>query len=112
MSEADRGRILDLDVVVLDSYERVAAAERAHQCGAKKNCLDAILAISKYSQSSFFATPTEKQKQWEKAKIWEFLHKCDSFWDFKVGQLGISNFCESKTNQSMFIRSCAQMRQS
>lgn len=63
ISEADRGQVLDLDVVVLESYE-CAAAERAHQCGAKKkNCLDAILTISKYSQSSFFARPTENQKQ-------------------------------------------------
>lgn len=44
--------------------------------------------------------------------IWEFLHKCDSFWDFKVGEPGISKFCKSKTNQSMFVRLCARNRQS
>lgn len=61
MSEADGGQMLDLDMVVLDSYER-AAAERAHQCGAEKNCPDAILTIS------------------YKVQVWSVLFLCKTKW--------------------------------
>lgn len=49
MSEDGRGQMLDLDVVVQDSYDRTAA-ERVHQCGAEKNCPDAILTINYRAQ--------------------------------------------------------------
>lgn len=48
MSEAGRGQMLDLDVVVQDSYDSTAA-ERVHQCGAE-NCPDAILTINYRAQ--------------------------------------------------------------
>jgi len=49
-SEANWGQMLDLDLLMQDSYEHTAASgcqpERAHQRRAEKNCSDAILTIS------------------------------------------------------------------
>lgn len=105
MSEADWGEMLDLDVVVLGSYEQ--GREELPWCHSDHK-LQSVSIVSLLSLQDQVKIRNNMRKQ----GFGTFLHQCDSFWDFKVGGSGISNFCKSKTNQSMFIRSCAQNRQS